>query len=145
MRLARRKSRARIALAGVAGAAALALLAGVGPSAAQVSGHGFQGFCASWMEKLREREVRNERLSPIVHQGHHYVGQFTGYGRRPIRCQARPTGSKQTPFVGQLVYEEIVYRRQGKSPNDARASKPTVAGRIQVMEIFKFNGSRWVY
>ena len=107
--------------------------------------HGFDGFCAGWMEKLRVREADTARAARIVKNGSGYVREFKGYGRKPLQCRARPTGSRSTPWVGQLVYEEIVYRKHGKSPSAARGSKPEIAARTQVLEIFKFDGSRWVY
>ncbi len=107
--------------------------------------HGFDGFCARWMEKLRVREADNARAARIVKNGTGYVGEFKGYGRKPLTCRARPTGSPSTPWVGQLVYEEFVYRKHGKSLSAARSSKPEIAARTHVLEIFKFDGSRWVY
>jgi hypothetical protein len=107
--------------------------------------HGFDGFCARWMEKLRVREADNARAARIVKNDTGYVGEFKGYGRKPLRCRARPTGSPSTPWVGQLVYEEFVYRKHGKSLSAARSSKPEIAARTHVLEIFKFDGSRWVY
>jgi hypothetical protein len=108
-------------------------------------GHDFEGFCSRWMEKLRLREAKNLRTARIVKNGTGYVGEFKGYGRRALRCRARATGSPSTPWVGQLVYEEIVYRKRGKSLDAARSSKPEIAARTHVLEIFKFDGSRWVY
>jgi hypothetical protein len=108
-------------------------------------GHGFQSFCAEWMAKLRAREADNARATQIVKNGSGFIGEFTGYGRKPLKCRAKPTGSASTPWVGQIVYEEIVYRVSGRSAKAARSSTPVVAGRQQVLEIFKFDGSKWIY
>jgi hypothetical protein len=127
--------------------AALALLAAPARADAPAASgaHGFERFCASWMQKLRVREADNARATRIVPAESGYVGEFTGYGRKLLKCRARPTGSPSTPWVGQLVYEEIRYRKSGRSPSAARSSKPVIAARTHVLEIFKFDGSRWIY
>lgn len=107
--------------------------------------HGFDGFCARWMQKLRVREADNARSPRIRQNGTGYVGEFTGYGRKPLECRARATGRPSSPWIGQIVYEEFVYRTWGASPKAARRSKPEVAARTQVLEIFKFDGAKWVY
>ncbi len=109
------------------------------------SSHGFASFCERWMEKLRAREIDNARDARIVQRESRYVGEFKGYGRKPLRCHARPTGSPSTPWVGQIVYEEIIYRVTGPDPKAARQSDPKPASRSQVMEIFRFDGTRWVW
>lgn len=113
--------------------------------AAAGSSPDFADFCAAWMAKLRAREADNARTARIVQVASEWVGEFTGYGRKPLHCTARPTGSPSAPFVGHLVYEEIVYRKKGASPKDARGSEPEPAVRTRVMEIFKFDGVKWVW
>lgn len=105
----------------------------------------FQGFCASWMGKLRKRENHNVAQVRVERNGSGYVGRFTGYGRKPVGCVARPTGKSSTPYVGRLIYHEIEYEKAGRTQTQAVSASPREVGRVEVMELFRYNGSKWIY
>jgi hypothetical protein len=107
--------------------------------------NGFERFCASWMTKLRDRQKANERSAHFQRRGDVYVAEFTGYGSAPLSCSARPTGKPAAPFVGKLVYHEIRYSKSGASPAAAQKVEPRELYRIEVMELFRYDGSAWLY
>lgn len=111
-------------------------------SAAAVS---FQSFCKEWMNKLNEREVRNRALARAVSQNEQLVMRYTGYGKAPLKCEVRETGVPSQPFVGRLTYDEIEYQKAAPTTNELAAQQPVVHTRTEVMEIFRYDGKKWVY
>ncbi len=49
------------------------------------------------------------------------------------------------PLVGRLSYHEFRYERAGASKDHALSSHLRVSSTTEVMEMFRFDGSRWVY
>ena len=105
----------------------------------------FERFCRSWMGKLQVREQRNVKAIDLYRYGEHFMGDYTGYSRRPARCVVRPTSDPRSPYIGQIVYDEIVYRVVGRTREQARSNAPQVLRRIKVTELFRFDGLRWSY
>ncbi len=105
----------------------------------------FESFCDTWMQKLAQREEHNLSQAGAEKPDGEVVLEYTGYARTPVRCEAKATGVPSNPYVGKLVYKELHYRRAGSSLKRALTSKPQLLGATQVMEIFRFDGSKWVY
>ena len=115
------------------------------PSHLRDGAHRFERFCGTWISKLEKREQANERNVRFKRTGQQYVGEFTGYGRAPLRCTATPTGKPVTPLVGRLGYHEIRYQKSGATRAGAKKSKPRELYRIEVTELFRYDGKSWVY
>ncbi len=130
-----------------------ALLAGWlgGPGVAQAGpgltagSQSFERFCSTWMGKLAERERQNLAKAQPQRNGSGFLVEYTGYAAKPVRCEARETGVPSNPFIGKLVYHELRYRRAGATPERAHGGDASVLEQVEVMEIFRFDGSRWVY
>jgi hypothetical protein len=107
----------------------------------------FERFCSTWMGKLAERERFNLKnaAAKARKDGNRVVVEYVGYGKSPTRCEAKPSGVPSNPFVGKLTYKELRYERAGSSKDGALSSQPRVLSTTEVMEIFRFDGSRWVY
>jgi hypothetical protein len=105
----------------------------------------FERFCSTWMGKLEERERSNLTRAIVRRSGDRVVVEYVGYTRSPLSCEAEPSGAPSTPLVGKLVYQELRYERSGASKGGALTNPPRVLSRIVVMEIFRFDGSEWVY
>jgi hypothetical protein len=118
---------------------ALALTTAPMASAAQT----FDSFCAEWMGKLAAREQQNASKVEYKPQGGQMMGTYTGYEKTPLRCQSR--AKPGAPGVGTLVYNELHLRKQGDSVESAKKSSPQVVEKVEVMEIFRFDGSAWKY
>jgi hypothetical protein len=97
------------------------------------------------MGKLAERERFNLKNAPARKHGDNVVVEYVGYGKTPTRCEAKASGVPSNPFVGKLVYQEMRYERSGASKDRALTSQPRVLSTTEVMEIFRFDGRRWVY
>jgi hypothetical protein len=138
-----------ISLRSIAGALACGLLFAVlsvpAPAAADESPARFERFCQTWMLKLAEREEHNRSKVGAPGANGEVTLDYTGYDRNPVRCEAKATGVPSNPYVGKLVYKEFRYRITGPSMKRALTSKPQLLGATQVMEIFRFDGSNWVY
>ncbi len=115
------------------------------PAVPQKASKGFTKFCGEWLSKLETRHRKNEQSVQYQRKGHLFVGEFTGYGRRPLSCSARPTGDSRTPLVGRLGYHEIRYQKAGGTKSRARKSSPRELYRIEVTELFRYDGSSWRY
>jgi hypothetical protein len=105
---------------------------------------GFARFCSDWMGKLAQRERDNLKAAEARAGSAGVVLEYTGYASEPLRCDARiPKPGK--PGVGILVYMEKRYRRAGADVVKARSSDPAVVSQVEVTELFKFDGTRWIY
>lgn len=118
---------------------ALALTAAPSARAAQ----SFDSFCAEWMQKLAAREQQNASKVQYTPQGGSVVGTYTGYEKTPLRCQSR--AKPGAPGVGTLVYNELHLKKAGDSVESAKKSSPQLVEKVEVMEIFRFDGSAWKY
>lgn len=122
---------------------ALGMVAAPGPRAAQAN-EDFTRFCSEWMGKLAQRERDNLKSAQARPGSGGIVLEYTGYAAQPIRCVARiPQPGK--PGVGILVYMEMRYRRSGADVVHARSSEPAVLSQVEVTELFRFDGTRWLY
>jgi hypothetical protein len=118
---------------------AFALAATPAASAAQT----FDSFCAEWMQKLAVREEQNASKVQFSPQNGRVVGTYTGYEKTALRCQSR--AKPGAPGVGTLVYNELHLRKAGDSVETAKKSSPELVEKVEVMEIFRFDGSAWKY
>jgi len=103
----------------------------------------FDSFCAVWMDKLAAREQQNLKKMQFAPQGGGMVGAYTGYEKVPIRCQSR--AKPGAPGVGTLVYHEVHYQKAGSTLEGAKTSSPQIVEKVEVMEIFRFDGQKWKY
>jgi hypothetical protein len=125
---------------GIRGAVcALLLAAPLSAGAAQ----SFDSFCAEWMSKLAAREEQNLAKVQYAPENGHVVGKYTGYDKSPSKCQSR--AKPGAPGVGTLVYNELHFQKSGDSVESAKHSSPQVVEKVEVMEIFRFDGSAWKY
>ena len=103
----------------------------------------FAEFCATWVEKLRERERHN--LSSVKWEpvGENVVAEYVGYDTNNIGPQT--VAHVDTTPIGKLIYLELKLRRTGKSKEDALTRDPEIVERTEVTELFRFNNGVWVY
>jgi hypothetical protein len=115
-----------------------------GPARGPQGEDGFARFCEEWMEKLAARERDN--LSKVQFRAGQagVIAEYVGYGRAALKCDSR-VKKPGIPGVGVLVYHELRYRKQGADAARARASEPEVVDRVEITEVFKYDGSRWAY
>jgi hypothetical protein len=114
-----------------------------GASASPVHAEDFDSFCAEWMGKLAVREQQNLQKMQYAPQGGRMVGSYKGYDKVPIRCQSR--AKVGSPGVGTLVYNEVHYQKVGPTVEGAKTSSPQVVEKVEVMEIFRYDGKKWKY
>jgi len=126
-----------------AGLLGVATDAAAGP--ALTAGNSFERFCSTWMGKLEERERNNLRSAAARKEGSAFALEYIGYAKAPTRCESRSTGVPSNPFIGKLVYHELRYKRSGATPERAQSGDAKVLEAVEVMEIFRFDGKRWVY
>ena len=105
----------------------------------------FDRFCKSWMGKLHKRQVDNERAVRFVRKGNTLVGEYTGYTANAVECKAKPTGNAAAPYIGRIVYHEIRYGKEGSTAANAKKAKPRELYRVEVTELFRYDGSAWKY
>lgn len=103
----------------------------------------FSRFCDSWMEKLAQRERRNQGLIEWQSGTNWVQGSYVGYTKEH-KCSIE--GATSPSPVGRLSYLEVKYERRGASVPDAMASVPTPVETTEVTEFFRYDGDgKWVY
>jgi hypothetical protein len=103
----------------------------------------FDSFCNAWMGKLALREQQNQQKMQFTPENGRVVGAYKGYDKVPVRCQTRAKAG--TPGVGTLVYHELHYKKVGPTVEGAKTSAPQVVEKVEVMEIFRYDGKKWKY
>ncbi|MCP4006374.1 MAG: hypothetical protein GY725_19520 [bacterium] len=111
------------------------------------AGRSFSKFCNTWMTKLARRELDNRRSARPRRSGSKWVLEYIGYAKHHDRCEAKATGVSQNPYIGKMVYTEAKYRASGKTKESVRNGSASVISlaETEVMEIFRFDGKKWVY
>ena len=119
------------------------VLAGEGvPSSVLTS---FESFSTGWMSRLEQVSQQNSRsLKPESSANGRVVGRYVHYGPDCVR-EVRGTGSKATPYVGILRYAQKVVEKEGETLQKMKEHPGVPTSEIQVMEIFRYTGGRWVY
>ena len=130
-----------IAISLVLGAAGLGARDARAASTAAIN-KSFRAFCSVWMGKLDARQRHNLKKAQPRRNGDGFFVEYVGYSPDLVRCE---TKAGRTSSIGKLVYHELRIRRAGRTADVARKSKPRVLERIEVMEIFRYDGSRWLY
>lgn len=118
------------------------------PASAEARGKGassFNKFCKVWMGKLAARERNNLKGAPARKNGGNFVVEYTSYAQKHRRCEAKATGVASNPYIGKLVYTERAVRREGSTKSQARSGSIRVMSEVEVMEIFRYDGKKWVY
>lgn len=123
-----------------------ALVAGA-PAPAKAEGsalqQSFQRFCSQWMQKLQVRQRDNATNAQAKQHPQGVLYRYTGYASQPDRCEVQEAGKGRA--VGKLVYSEYVMQKWGASLQAARSSRARIAATTEVMELFRFDGTRWRY
>ena len=104
----------------------------------------FHQFCSLWMAKLDEREQRNQKIARPAANGRGVIVEYTAYTDSPVSCEVKPVGSSGA-LVGRIVYHELLVQKHGATEAQAQQSEENVVERIEVMEIFRFDGKAWKY
>ena len=132
--------RAAVAAKEKAPPAAEAATASAPASGPQV--RGFQTFCDSWMQKLRDRETYNTSHITWDRRDGLVTGEHVAYGHE-CSCEAREETGKDP--IGKITYREMRYRRQGLTPAEALAVPGTIVEQTDVTEIFRYAKGAWQY
>ena len=104
----------------------------------------FPAFCDSWMAKLDARQKHNVAQAHAKRTGNEFVVEYTGYSNAPERCEVKPARKKGST-IGKIVYHELRYRKTGPTAGKAAKGRANVIERVEVLEIFRHDGARWVY
>jgi hypothetical protein len=99
----------------------------------------FHAFAKTWMANVKKLQTQ-DRSKPTMRAGANGTQvTYRGYGD-DYTVELRPTGHPSAPFVGLLRYTELMYSCPSPSASDC-----TVASRVPVTEIFRYENGRWSY
>lgn len=105
----------------------------------------FENFSKGWMSRLEQVSRQNSReLKPESAANGRLVGRYVCYGPECVR-EVRGTDSKITPYVGIIRYGQKVMEKEGETLQKMKDHPGVATGEIQVTEIFRYTGGRWVY
>ena len=131
-----------VALALLPGLCGSALAGEAVPSAVLTS---FEIFTQGWMSRLEQVSQQNSReLKPEPAANGRLVGRYICYGADCVR-EVRGTDSKVTPYVGIIRYAQKMMEKEGESLQKMKEHPGLSTSEIQVTEIFRYTGGRWVY
>lgn len=103
----------------------------------------FEAFASSWMDKLRERERFNQGKVKWKPSGAGVEAVYVGYDTANYRLL--PISNIETMPIGKIVYLELTLRLAGETEEAARAGRPQIIDRVEVTELFRYAGGKWVY
>ncbi len=103
----------------------------------------FEAFAMSWMGKLRERQRFNQSKVKWRPSGSGVEAIFIGYDTENYRVL--PLSNVETHPIGKLVYLELKLRWAGGSAEEAQAQAPQIVERVEVTELFRYDGNKWIY
>ena len=112
-----------------------AAISDAGRSRAEVQ---FQQFAKTWMANVQKLQTQ-DRSKPKLAGAGGTQSSYRGYSE-DFTVELRPTGHPSAPFVGLLRYTELMYSCPSASSTDC-----TVASRVPVTEIFRYEHGRWSY
>lgn len=105
----------------------------------------FEKFSKGWMSRLEQVNLDNSRdLKPESTTNGRLVGRYIYYGPDCAR-EVRGTDSKATPYVGIIRYAQKVMEKEGDTTQKMQDHLGVPTSEIQVTEIFRYTGGRWVY
>jgi hypothetical protein len=140
--LSKRPLASLVALCALLFAPALALadspaaISDAGRSRAEVQ---FQQFAKTWMANVQKLQTQ-DRSKPTMRAGAGGTqSSYRGYSEE-FTVELRPTGHPSAPYVGLLRYTELMYSCPSPGATDC-----TVASRVPVTEIFRYENGRWSY
>jgi broad specificity phosphatase PhoE len=99
----------------------------------------FAQFATRWMQGVRELEAEERKKPRIQRSTRDTLVTYRGYAP-DFSTEVQATGRPAAPFVGMLQYTELLY-----SCSDAAAAQCTVASRVPLTEIFRYQDGRWHY
>jgi len=99
----------------------------------------FQQFAKTWMANVQRLQTQDRGKPTVRASAGGTQSSYRGYSD-DFTVELRPTGHPSAPYVGLLRYTELMY-----SCPSAGASDCTVASRVPVTEIFRYENGRWSY
>lgn len=105
----------------------------------------FEDFSSGWMSRLEQVSQQNSRVLKSEPAGNgRVVGRYVSYGPDSMR-EVRGTSSKATPYVGIIRYAQKTMEKEGENLQKMKEHPGVSTSEIQVMEVFRYTGGRWVY
>ena len=99
----------------------------------------FQKFAKTWMANVQRLQTQDRSKPTVRASAGGTQASYRGYSD-DFTVELRPTGHPSAPYVGLLRYTELMY-----SCPSANATDCTVASRVPVTEIFRYENGRWSY
>jgi hypothetical protein len=119
---------------------------GIAMDEAQIS-QKFEAFEKAWLKNLSEKGPYGEKSMKVekgAGGGNLYVAKYDILKDRAGRA-IKKTSQPATPYIGVMRYEVWTCSAFGKTPEEAKAGKFECENTSQNREIFRFNGTEWVY
>jgi hypothetical protein len=107
----------------------------------------FEAFEKAWLKKLSDQGPYGEKTMKVekgAGGGALFVARYDVVKERAGRY-IKKTSQPATPYVGMMRYEIWTCSAFGKTSEEARAGEFECELTSHVREIFRFNGTDWVY
>ncbi len=111
-----------------------------------VSKTGFNLFSEEWIKKLIENGCyRKNQLCILPVQGNpkRFVAQYQEM-LKVVSKEVKATGVKESPYIGILKYETLLYESEGSTPEEAKKGPFECKKHLTVTEIFRFSNGKWL-
>jgi hypothetical protein len=126
------------------GASAAEKKAAQAKATAEKAAGAFVAFCQEWMGKLAVRERDNKKQIKWKTAAGGSQGEYVGYSQEHT-CQVKEQTEPTSVPIGTITYRELRYQKNGPTEAEAANSEPRVVEIVEVIEIFRFTGGKWVY
>lgn len=122
--------------------AGAAMLLGSAPAHAQAAKNSFPTFCKEWVQKLAERERRNQSLIEWREEQGQVRGTYIGYSKQH-QCEYKE--AKDSTPLGKITYLEVRYEKRGPTRQEAERNPAQPVETTEVTEIFRYAKGQWLY
>lgn len=104
----------------------------------------FKLFNQQWMEHLYAREKKSKANISCKKVKDCFVAEYIGYSRI-YSGRTKKTGSKVTPYIGILNYQEQTFVSKAGTYEEAINGQFKLLYECPVTEIFSFSRGKWQY
>lgn len=104
----------------------------------------FKRFNQQWMDRLYAMEKNGRENLSCRKVKDSFIAEYTCYSRT-YSARTKPTGSRETPYIGVLTYQEQKFISQASTYEGAINGKFILFNEFPVTQIFSFSDGTWQY
>jgi len=104
----------------------------------------FAAFAREWVEHVESNFRYNASSVQVEPADGGYVARYFAVESDSLEMRVKATTTPDCPYVGVLRYVERQLEAGGSTPEFARRGPFRPVRRVQITELFRYSGTRWV-